>query len=971
MKLIKTNCKFERLLNSFNLNTKFYKAFFLLLTGITLTLDLNAQNIKISGKVFEKSSMQALAGVSVGIKLNGKIIGGSATNENGLFTIEVNKPDTYQLYFSYIGLKAKEQTVYVIADKYIGAVFLSKDEKALNEVIIEGSQTRVEQKGDTTSINASAFKVNQDATTEDLVKKMPGITVENGTVKAQGEDIKKVLLDGKEFFGDDASIALKNLPAEIVDKVQIFNRLGDQAQFTGFNDGNTDKTLNIVTKPGRSNGTFGKFYAGYGTNNRYQSGVTLNLFKGNQRITILGISNNINQQNFSMQDIFGGGGGAPRGGGMGRGGAGGGTDLSGFMVGQQTGISNTNSIGINYADKWGTKTQLSGSYFYNNSKSVTEKTLQRHYLLNPGLNQLYDDSTSTTTSNYNNRFNLRLEHTIDSFNSVIFTPKVSFQDNESNSYTLGSNYLHNSIINSSITSKESTNKGFTYNSNLLLRHKFLKLGRTISFNLGNDYNQKNNQTDQNSINSVYDSLGSANVNRFLQRSITKTAGNSISGTLTYTEPINKKSQLLFSYSYAYTNNLADKSTHLYDSITNEYDSINIQLSNKFNNKIITQKANVGYNYNGDKYSFNLGLSPQIVQLNSVQTYPHELNFDKSFFNVLPNAMYTYKFSNNKTLRTFYRTNTNTPSVTQLQNVVDNSNPFLLSAGNASLKQEFSHTAMVRYGANNVQNAQSFFVFAMGSLTNNAISNATYTASKDTLIQNGVTLKKGSQLTYPVNIDKNLSLRTFATYGLPIKKLKSNLNINTGINYTSVPGLINYKTNYANTFNITSGFVLGSNISQQVDFTITHNANINLVKNTIQSQTTSNYFINTSGLKANIMPLKSLMISTDLSYTNYKGLGSTFNQSFLLWNAGIAYKFLKNNAAEIKLSVFDMLKQNNSISRSVTETYIEDSKSNVLQRYFMLTFTYNIRKFNGMVMPPQSNPRQGMEMMMPPMMPHRN
>ncbi len=929
------------------MNAKFYKLLVYTLFLLTPLISIQAQNIKVSGKVFEKATLLPLQGVRVVCYQNGKIITGTASNAKGVFEININKPDTCLLVFSYLGLKTKNQTVIANEDKYLGAIFLDKAEKSLKEITIESTEIRVEQKGDTTSINASAFKVNPDATTEDLVKKMPGITVENGTVKAQGEEVKKVLLDGKEFFGDDAQMALKNLPAEVVDKVQIFNRLGDQAQFTGFNDGNTDKTLNIVTKTGRNNGTFGKVFAGYGTDDRYNSGAVLNVFKGNRRITVLGIANNINQQNFSMQDLFGGGTDAPRmpgGRGMGRGGMGGGPDMSNFFVGQQSGINVTNSIGVNYADRWGTKTQISGSYFFNNSNTTSNKSLQRHYLMNPENDQLYNEDYSSKTTNFNNRFNLRLEHAFDTFNTLIFTPRVSFQNNNALSSTYGDNYILNKLINSSGTNKNVSNNGFSLNSNLLFRHKFLKQGRTISFNLGIDKNQKTNQTDQNSNNVSIDSMGIEFPDNVNQRSNTKTEGQTGSANITYTEPLSKTSQLLISYSPSYTNNLADKLTHIYNNNTNEYDSVNTFLSNKFDNTINTQKGNIGYNFNNEKYTFTAGLSPQFVELNSMQSFPVNLPFNKTFFNILTNVTYSYKFTNSKTFRVIYRNNTNTPNITQMQNVVDNSNPFLLSAGNANLKQEYSHIALIRYGANRHENAQSFFIFAMANLTNNYIANATYLATKDTIIQNGVILRKGSQLSYPVNLNGNLSMRTFITYGMPISLIKCNLNLNTGINYTSVPGLINYQTNYANTLNVNGGFVLGSNISQQIDFTLSHNANVNLVKNTLQAQTSNNYFINTSGLKANYIFMKVFVLSTDLNYTRYRGLGSAFNQDFLLWNAAFAYKFLKNNAAELRFSVFDIMKQNNSIARSVTETYIEDSRSNVLQRYFMLTFTYNIRKF---------------------------
>ncbi len=909
-----------------------------------------SQSIKISGKVFEKSSLQVIQGVSVIIKLNGNIVAANSTNDKGFFELLAPKPETYEISFTFIGLKTKKLTIAANTDKYIGAVFLEKDEKALKEVKIEAAQIRVEQKGDTMSINASAFKVNPDATTEDLVKKMPGITNEGGTLKAQGEDVKKILLDGKEFFGDDVQMALKNLPAEIVDKVQIFNRLSDQAQFTGFNDGNTDKTMNITTKNGRNNGTFGKFYAGYGTNDRYQSGGNFNLFSGNRRITILALSNNINQQNFAMQDLFGGGATAPRMpmGGGGRGGRGeGGGDMSNFMVGQQTGISQTNSVGLNYADKWGTKTQISGSYFFNNSKTNTDKNVARQYLINPESNRQYDEKSLSTTNNFNNRFNLRIEHTFDSFNALIFTPKISFQNNEVVSSTFGYNFMKTNKINGTETYKENKNSGLSFGSNLLYRHKFLKQGRTISLNLGFDFNQKINETFQNSVNSVFDTLGNASVTEFKQRGNTHTYGSTYSTNLTYTEPLSKTSQLQFSYSPATSLNLSTKETHRFDSLVSDYTKIDSTLSNTFDNTIITQKGNIGYNFNNDKHSFSAGLTPQLVSINSLQSFPQNMPFNKSFFNVLPNLVYSYKFTNSKTLRLVYRTNTNTPPVTQMQNVVDNSNPFLLSSGNPDLKQELSHIAVIRYGVNHAHNSQSFFIFGMINFTDNSISNATYIANKDSILQNGVLLPIGSQLSKPINLNGNISARSFVTYGIPVKKLKSNLNLNAGVNYTSVPGLINYKTNYAKTFNIIGGFVLGSNISQNIDFTISHNANLNYVQNTLQNQTSSNYFINTSGIKGNVIMFKSLVLSSDLNYTHYRGLGSSFNQNFFLCNAAIAYKFLKMKSGEIRFSVFDILNQNNNISRTVTETYIEDNKSNVLNQYFMLTFTYNLRKFNAM------------------------
>ena len=907
----------------------------------------SAQTFDLSGKVFEKENLQPIIGASIAVKKDGKILAGSASDEKGFFQVKRLPADTYQISFSYVGLKTKTQQVIVGSDRYMGAVVLEKNTNALEELKIEATQIRVEQKGDTTSINAAAYKVNQDATAEDLVKKMPGITIENGTVKAQGEDVKKILVDGKEFFGDDANMALKNLPAEIIDKVQIFNRASDQAQFTGFNDGNTDKTMNITTKSGRNNGTFGKLYAGYGTNDRYQAGGNMNFFKGDRRITVLGLSNNVNQQNFSMQDLFGGSGSAgrmPMGGRGGpRGGGGMGGPMSDFMVGQQNGVSATQSIGLNYSDKWGIKTNVSGSYFFNNSSTITNQLSNRTYLIDQETKQFYVDSTGSETNNYNNRFNLRLEHTFDSSHAIIYTPKFSFQSNENTSNQLALNTVNDTLLNSNSTYKKPINTGFNVNNNVLYRYKFEKPGRTISLNLIHDLNRRNNDTKQISDITALVKTGSY-VNTLLrQQSLSNSNSNNYNANLTYTENLTDSTQLQLSYNPILNHNLAERATNRFDTANGAYSRIDTLLSNNFDNTITTHRANVSININKNKWKFSAGVTQQFLTIASLQTFPENRTFEKSFQNLLPNLNFTYNFSNANTFRFFYRTNTNNPGVTQLQNVIDNTNPVMLSAGNPNLRQEFSQTLLSRYGSNNWHNSQSFFVFAMVTFTDDYIANSTYTATRDSVLDNGMLLSRGSQIARPVNLNGNVNARSFITYGIPVKALKSNVNMNLGVNYSKVPGLVNQLQNFANTFNINTGIVIGSNISEQVDFTISHTSNINFVENTVLSAQNSNFFINTSNVKLNVMPTSSWVIQSDINYTNFSGLGSDFNQNFFLWNAGIAYKFMKR-MAEVKLSVFDLLNQNNNINRTVTETYIEDTRSNVLNRYYMLTFTYNIRKF---------------------------
>jgi hypothetical protein len=937
-------------LNLFALKIFNRSLFVFLLTFFSLSLFGQASNYSLVAKVTDKASLEPLQGVSISLFKNDKLVAGTATDAAGGFQIKNLVSGEYLLQFSFIGYKIKKMPLVIGSEnKILGLVLLETDNNKLKEVTIDGKQIRVEQKGDTTSINASAYKVNQDATAEDLVKKMPGITVENGTVKAQGEDLKKVLVDGKEFFGDDAQMALRNLPAEVVDKVQIFDRMNDQAQFTGFRDGNTEKTMNITTRNGKNQGTFGKAYAGYGTDNRYQAGITMNYFKANRRITLLGISNNINQQNFSMQDLFGSG--AGRMGAMmsnrGSGRSPGMPPMGGageFFVGQQAGIATTNSIGLNYTDKWRSKTNVQGSYFFNNSNTYTEKVVNRNFLVNPEVKQLYLDSTGSDNNNFNHRFNLRLEYVIDSMNSFVFTPKLNLQNAILFSDQYAQNFIQDTFLNSTQTTNNTENLGYNLGGNLLYRHRFLKPGRTISLNLGTDINRRNTELYQRSFNRYLDSVANIQNRSFKQFAETVTNGNSYNANLTFTEMLSKNIQLQLSYNPTYTLNFSDRLTSKFDSTLLEYSTIDTTLSNTFDNTVTTHKGNISFNYIKEMLSVTVGVTQQILSLQSVQSFPINDNFRKDFSNLLPNLTIQYKINQAKSLRLIYRTNTNTPSVNQLQNVIDNSNPLLLSAGNPNLSQEYSHTGIIRFGSNNWQSAQSFFAFAMATFTQNYLANANYTAAQSDLFINGVFVPRGAQLSLPTNLNGYINSRSFITYGIPIKKVKSNLNLNLGVNYTKVPGLVNGEKNSANTFNVNSGFIIGSNISERIDFSIGHNANINLVENTLIANQNSNFFINATTLKANLMPTKKWVFSTDLSYTNYQGLGSSFNQDFLLWNAGLGYKFFKN-VAEVRLTVFDILSQNTSINRTVTETYIEDNRSNVLQRYFMLTFTYNIRRFN--------------------------
>jgi Outer membrane protein beta-barrel family/Carboxypeptidase regulatory-like domain len=932
----------------------------------------------VSGLLQDKTDKSPLSGATVTLspKRDTSIKQDALSNSKGSFSFNGVPADTFVLTISYVGYEIVDQE-FVPTDSVnnLGIILIPKKTKALQGVTVIAKTPPAQQKGDTIQYNANAFKVNPDATTEDLIKKMPGITVDkNGTVTAHGDQVQKVTIDGKEMFGDDATLALRNLPSEVVDKIQVFDRLSDQATITGFDDGNSVKSINIVTKSSVKNGQFGRLLAGYGTDGRYNAGGNVSAFDGNRRISVVGTFNNINQQNFASQDLLGvtsggsggnfggggagragnrGGGGGARGGGAGAGGA----NTNNFSVGQQNGISKTNAIGINYADKWGPKLDMQASYFFNNSNNNYENDLHSQTLIG-SQTQFTDQNSLTVSKNYNNRFTMRVDYKIDSFNSILITPNLNFQNNNTvASGTSQSYYGLNDTSNTSAGRSAAQRNGYNLRNNILYRHLFAKKGRTLSVNFGTTFNKNDGQTYitqhlrffENNIPS--DSLQNQYTNN-------PTNGYTLNGNIAYTEPVGKKGQLQLNYAPSYTKNKADQQTFLYDSTGKGYTQFSPVLSNEFDNTVTTHNGGISYRRGASRDNqFAIGVNLQNSKLESVRLFPTAGTVNQSFTNVLPNLLYRRKLSTTTSINIMYRASVNFPTVTQLQDVLNLSNQLRISSGNPFLKQAYTNFVSARYIYTNTTKGQSFFANIFAQTQSNYISNATYIATADSAIQQGVILKSGSQLSKPVNLNGYWNLRSYFAFSQPVSFIKTNVNLSTGFMYSKLPGIINYVQTITDNYTYTAGIAFTSNISQYVDFNLSYNANFNTAKSSSAGQTNQNSVTQVTSIQFNLLDKKGWFIQNDLTNNNLSGLSAGLNQSYWLWNASFGKKFLKKQAAELKLSAFDILKQNQSIVRTVAENYIEDSRSNVLQQYFLLTFTYSLRNF-GTGKPSPLRPNRG-------------
>lgn len=920
------------------------------------------QNIVLKGKVVEGPERQPMIGAVVQVKtVTDSLLVSAVTGVDGSF--EVSRPfiPTVVVEITFLGYQKIRKTHERGNPLDLGTLVLVEDTKLLGEVVIEGQIPVGEVKGDTTSFNANAFKTRENADAEDLVRKLPGVTIQNGEIQAKGEQVQRVLVDGREFFGSDPFMALRNLPADVIDRVEILDQRSDQSRLTGFDDGNYSRTINIVTRPDKNGGHFGRIYGGYGTDDRYSAGGNFNIFKGAKRISIIGMFNNINQQNFSSQDLVGvnasssGGNRGPGGGGGGGrpGGQGWGGGNSNFLVGQDQGIITTSALGLNYSDKIGKKMNLTGSYFFNSTRNNLNKLTNREIILSETNRQYYEEDLINTVKNNNHRANARIEYDINPKHAIILTPSLNFQNNTTYIDRAGFNFNNNrDPLSSTLSTSDALTDGYNLSNNFVYRYKFDKQGRTLSTTVFTSWNKRDQFSELVAKNRDYIRDINDTIN---QDTYGLSDGFNYRATLQFTEALSKKSLLTLSYQVGNNKTSSDQRTF---SLVPEMGVmvLDTALSNVFDNKFIVQRPSAGISYNLKNWSLNGNLDYQYAVQNNESMFPLEREFNRSFSNFLPGFNANFRdMQKGTSFRLRYRTSTQEPSVNQLQNVINNQNPLQLTVGNPNLGQSFTHNIFVNYSKINLAKSKTFFTFLFLNYNEDFIGTSTFVAQRDTLVNGEVLLRSGGQISRPENLEGNFRSRLFVTYGTPIKKLKSQFNLNSSIAYNRTPGIINLQKNFNNNIDLSQGVTLTSNISKDLDFTVSTTGTYTIVNSTLQPTLDQNYYIQNSNIRLYYSPNKGrLFVSNIVNNSLYSGLSANLDQSVWLWNIEAGYRFLKDRKGELKMTVFDLLNQNNAIGRTITDVAIEDTFTFVLQRYAMLTFTYNIGNFK-----PQPQQNQGM------------
>jgi hypothetical protein len=922
---------------------------FLLLLFIQLSLQAQ-KNGSVKGVAFDTISKQNVGAATITVleKKDSSLVTFTMTGPDGRFEITGLANGEYRLLITHVSYHNSNKYFSIsdsIKNPDLGNVIMNDKTKVLAEVVLANEAPPITLINDTIQYNAGSFKTAPNASVEQLLKKLPGVKVEkDGTIKAQGEKVSKVLVDGKEFFGDDPKMATKNLPADAVDKVQVYDKQSDQAQLTGFEDGNYEKTINLKLKKDKKKGLFGKVSAGGGNKERYEGKFNINSFKGARQFSAIGMGNNTNAEGFSFMDILNFTGELAR---MQRGGGGNininlsSDDASAMGINggnRNSGINTAWGSGLNYNNIIGTKLDLQSNYFYNRYNPTNESHIQRQYIL-PDTS-FYNSNTYADNLNNTHRLNLNLLYQLDSMNSIRVIPSFSYQQttNRSNTdYRTLSEQL--ARINEGFSNTTSNSKGYNFRNEIAWRHKFARKGRTFSLSLQTSLNETDGDGSLSSINSFFQPNGS------LLRKDTLNQQSSSTGSLkgytaraVYTEPLGRRTLMELSLGQSDTRNLSEKLTYDYNKNNGKYDQRNTLLSNDFENSYGFTNAGLRIRNQQKKYNFSLGVNWQQADLDGrIISGNKDSLISKRFQNLLPTARFQYNFTRFKNVSVTYNTNTNQPSMTQLQPVPDVSNPLNIREGNPDLKQEFNHNLQANLALVSPYKNKNLFLFLRMQATQNKIVNS-----------DSVNQQTGVRKTKPVNVNGVYNLNSNFSYSRPVRFLKGTLELSANTGYNRGKQLVNtlngsVKENRISVLSVGPELRLDMSPTEKLNLALGTALNHNNTRYSLQTGSDNNYLSQEYSTSVDWELPKGFFFSTDFTYTVNSQRAAGFNLKVPLWNASISKQMLRFNRGELKLSARDLLNRNVGISRNTSNSFIEDSRVLTLRQFFMLSFTYSLSK----------------------------
>ncbi|MBS1661447.1 MAG: outer membrane beta-barrel protein [Bacteroidetes bacterium] len=907
----------------------------------------------IKGRIYDPVAGKGLSFATVSLvnKKDSTLVTFSLADSSGRFTLnKVNKGD-YLLSASYVGYVPmwKALTDMPAEGEYqMGDVGLTEIGR-MQDATVTGRRPPVEINNDTVEFNSENFKTQPNAVVEDMLRKMPGVTIDaDGTVKVNGQKVKRILVNGKEFFTGDVKMATKNLNADVVDKVQVFDRKSDQAAFTGVDDGNSEKTINLKLKKDKNHAIFGKVAAGAGSGGgggagvgneaRYDGQTNINKFNGDQQFSFLGMGNNTNKQGFSLMDVMSFTGEMSRGMQSGGGavkisvssvGDNNGLPVTGLGQNQQ-GVARTVAGGFNYNDSWDKgRGSLNTNYTVSNIKLQTNRRSLTQLVGSGDSYSTFDTSAAVNTTTQHRLAGI-LDQQVDSSFSFRLTPTLVWQHSDKRvAETYSSLSPMEDLLNAGFSNNNTGPGAFNFSTNLLLRKKLAKKGRTLSGTFSTGYNHSTQDGRQVSDNQWYQGGGviDSNINQLSnQEGVTRSFG----GNVTYTEPIGKRSLVALNGFYNVNTGNSDKFVYGFDPLSGKKGQQDSSLSNQFGSDYRYGGGGISFRSNPKKMNVTIGATFQAASLNAVN---HSWGRDirQSFEDVLPNALFQYSFSQVRNLRFEYNTSTTQPSVAQLQPVPDLSDPLNIKTGNADLKQSYNHNFSLIYFAAQPSKRRNF----MFSLNLSKVVNA--------IVQSDSVTSFGTRTSRPVNANGVGNLFSNVGYGFPLGVPNMRMDVGSFFTYSKNIAFVNGESNSISSFTFRPNVSFNYDLENKMTLELRAAVSFYSGKYSLQPALNTNYIRQSYGINmTNYLP-KGFYAYNEFSYVLNSSSTGGYNANIPLWNVSVAKTFLKNDRGELKLGVMDLLNQNTGITRTVNQGSIVDQRYNVLQRYFLLTFTYSISK----------------------------
>lgn len=874
----------------------------------------------VKGKIIDYSSKESIPSATIRLlrESDSLLVKGATSSVDGSFTI-IAKPGNYISHITFVGYEDVYKNVHLSKDTLLinlDTIYLAESSIMLDELIITSNPPEIVVKNDTLEYDADNYTVPQTAVLEDLLRNMSGLEIDTeGKITINGKEIKRILVNGKEFFSNDPKIASKNLPAKMFDKIQVLDKKSEMEKSTGFDDGEENMVINLTVKPDKKESIFGNAFTGYGSKDRSETNLMANYIRNEDQMTGVGGFNNTNNMGFS--DMSGGGGG--RGG---RGGGGGGN----------SGVGTSGNAGLNFNKLFSKKLEIGGNLRYDsNDREVTSKTYTQN-LLKKG-NTFEDEADQSFNSGQNFNFDIRFEWKPDSLTNIVFRPSASFN---SNSYNSSGSFMttreSGDTINFGDSDYSSSGNGRDFGTTLNINRRFAKKGR----NIGLDFNIRKNESDNNAMNlsnTYY--LGKKTDDIIDQRIKNTNNGRNWNINLSYVEPLGEETFLQFSYNYRSNVSNSDKDTRTKDE-NGDYTVLDKRYSNTNENDVDNQDYAINFRTRKEKYNYSIGFNA--YPNNSVRkTYIGDSlisDLTQNVINYSPNAQFNYIWSRQINFRFNYRGSTNQPSMNQISPVIDISNPLNISYGNPDLKPAFTHFADARFQYSQPENKRFYMISTSFNYISNDIISSRFTDQETGRKEN--TFKN-------VNGNWNGDVRFNTTQ--PLRNKKFTINSNSYVSYRENIGYSNNEENLNKQTNLSENLGFNYN-STKMRFSLRGNISYNKVKNSLEGQQDREYF--NYGSSADVMAYLPLdfSIQSDLRYSTNSGYSDGFKQNEMLWNASIEKLIFKKKNGVLRFKIYDILQQRSNIRRNITSNFIRDITTNTLNSYFILHFVYRFTYFTG-------------------------